>query len=409
MGPLDSDRRPAGALISIGEAFAALDAAQLVTESELCGLDACLGRKLASDVSAKLTLPPYDISAMDGYAVALSDTEKAGAKLKLIGEAPAGAPFEGVLGPGQAVRIFTGGAIPDGADHILIQEHARKDGDAVIVGKAQTSKRHVRGAGHDFSKGEKLLSAGAQLGPREISVAAAGDHASLPVHRKPRIAIIANGDELRAPGDDPNSGHIVSSNPAALSALVRLWGADPLPLGIARDSVASITALIDKAQDADIIVPIGGASVGDHDHMRNAFKSRGLKIVFEKIAVKPGKPTWFGRLGEQRVLGLPGNPASAYVCAHLFLKRLLGVDDNAPISAILEEPLPTGGDRDAYLRAECRDLPGGRSVRPINRQDSSFVTPFLTANCLIHRPPGAAEAQTGDTVPIVPLTAAMAR
>ena len=395
------------ALISVETALSILAQHGCRAEEETVPLSQALGRRLAQPVIARLTLPPSDVSAMDGYAVRVADVREAGAELKLIGETPAGNVPTRSLGPGETMRIFTGAPLPEGADHILVQEEAERDGEIVRVTAAQGDAQFVRRAGIDFHTGDALVVAGTRLGPAELAIAAAGNHASLAVERRPKVAIIAGGNELRPPGSDLKPGQIVDSISTALGALVRCWGGEPVTTGIARDSVASIREQIDAASDADIIVPVGGASVGDHDHTKAAFAEAGAEIVFSKIAVKPGKPTWFARRGEQRVLGLPGNPASAYVCAHLFLRQLLPSAPNQDIfPASLLAPLAANGSRETYLRGRAIAGPAGMRVEALPNQDSSLLRPFLTANCLIRRPAGTSAAAEGDTVDCLPLTAA---
>lgn len=395
------------ALISVETALSLLAQHACPAEEETIPLSQALGRTLAQPVTSRLTLPPSDVSAMDGYAVRIADVHDAGAELKLIGETPAGDVPSRSLGPGEAMRIFTGAPLPAGADHILIQEEAERDDETVRVRIAQEKAQFVRKAGIDFNTGDELVTAGTRLGPAELAIAAAGNHADLVVGRRPKVAIIAGGNELRPPGSDLKPGQIVDSISTALGALVRCWGGEPVAIGIARDSVASIREQIDAAGDADIIVPVGGASVGDHDHTKAAFVEAGAEIVFSKIAVKPGKPTWFATRGRQRVLGLPGNPASAYVCAHLFLRPLL---PSAPspdaFAASLDTSLAANGSRETYLRGRAVAGPSGMCVEALPNQDSSLLRPFLTANCLIRRPAGAAPAAGGDVVDCLPLTAA---
>ena len=368
-------------------------------------LDAAMGAILAEDIAAKITLPPLAASAMDGYAVRLSDVLKAGAKLTVIGESPAGHPFQGTVYAGEAVRIFTGGAVPQGADHIVIQENAERSGETIITLFDNDAPRHIRQAGIDFHKGDILLIKGTRLGPMHIAIAAAANHAELPIYKRPIVALIANGDELKAPGSDVSDTDVISSNPAGLGALIRQWGGEVMDTGIASDSVESITALIHKAKDADIIVPVGGASVGDHDYMRDAFKACGLTSVFEKVAVRPGKPTWFGTMGNQRVLGLPGNPASATVCAHLFLKTLMGVNEGLTFAkAKLTQSIPSNGPRETYMRSFAKLTETGQlEVTPFPRQDSSLLTPLTKANVLIRLPKESGPWDAGDMMDLLPL------
>jgi len=363
------------------------------------------GAILAEDITAKITLPPLAASAMDGYAVRLSDVPKAGATLTVIGESPAGHPFQGQVNAAEAVRIFTGGAVPAGADHIVIQENAERDGDTLTTLFDNSAPRHIRQAGIDFHKGDTLLTKGTHLGPMHIAIAAAANHSELPIYKRPVVALIANGDELKAPGSDVSDTDIVSSNPAGLGALIRHWGGEVMDLGITSDSVESIIALIHKAKDVDIIVPIGGASVGDHDYMRDAFKACGLTPVFEKVAVRPGKPTWFGTMGVQSVLGLPGNPASATVCAHLFLKTLMRANDGIVFAkAKLTQSIPSNGPRESYMRAFAKISETGQlEVTPFPRQDSSLLTPLTQANVLIRLPKEIGPWATGDVIDVLPL------
>ena len=392
-------------MISVQDAISALTQHRAAGADVLTPLSKALGGRLARDVLAKVTLPPRDASAMDGYAVRFSDVGKAGAQLTVIGEAPAGSPFGGAVGQGEAVRIFTGGAVPEGADHIVIQENASREGDILTTTTTNETRRHIRKAGIDFTKCETLIAARTQLSPAHIALAAAANHDTLPIYKRPVIALIANGDELKEPGSPVQEGDVISSNAAGLGALIQSWGGEVMDMGIAKDSVAAITALIEAASAADIIVPIGGASVGDYDYMRTAFKEAGLELVFEKIAVRPGKPTWFGKLGEQRVLGLPGNPASATVCAHLFLKILMNRADNiVTTKAKLTQALSANGPRETFARGRTEVSDDGiAKVTPFPRQDSSLMTPFAKANVLLRLPPNTGPWDEGDVIDVVSL------
>ncbi|MEO0884163.1 MAG: molybdopterin molybdotransferase MoeA [Pseudomonadota bacterium] len=389
-------------LISVDEAIALILEHRPQMPAETVRLDDALGRTLASPVEARLTQPPAPLSAMDGYAVRLADVSEPGAQLTVIGESPAGRPFEGPVSAGEAVRIFTGGYVPEGADHIVIQETASRDGDTITCADAHPTTRHIRAAGRDFSTGDVLIRAGTRLGPAEIAVAAAANHAELTVRQRPKVALITNGNELKPPGTDIRPGEIVSSNPYAIGALVKIWGGELLQTEHSADTVASIQNALSSASAADIIVPIGGASVGDHDHMRQAFDQAGFASVFQKIAVRPGKPTWFAKNGAQVVLGLPGNPASAYVCAHLFLKVLLGtVDGLKTQTARLTTPLAANGSRETFMRAHLvADEDGGLSVTPAADQDSSLLTPFLLRSVLIRQHTNAKATPKGAEVEI---------
>ena len=333
----------------------------------------------------------------------LSDVGAPSARLRVIGDAPAGRPFGGTVGKGEALRIFTGSVIPDGADHVVIQEDADRNGDTLVCHKAYDTAQFVRAVGIDFSEGDELLSAGDLVGPAGLSIAAAANHGRLSIFRRPHVGILANGDELRAPGSVLEPGQIVNSNPEGLGALIRQWGGEPVDLGVADDTMESIRTKIDAAPDIDIFLPVGGASVGDHDLMRPAFADAGFTPVFEKVAVKPGKPTWFSTRGDQRVLGLPGNPASAFVCAHLFLKPLIeGGKRRALVNARSVSALPGPGRRETYLRAHVHvDTDGVLRVEAAVNQDSSLIQPFLKANGLIRRLADAPPAAAGDSVQVL--------
>ncbi|WP_371397839.1 molybdopterin molybdotransferase MoeA [Fretibacter rubidus] len=388
-------------MISVSQALAYINDNRIEQPSETVSLNAALGRVLSKPVTATLTQPPLSASAMDGYAVKLDDVKTAGATLTVIGEAPAGSPFKGAVSTGQAVRIFTGGAVPNGANTVIIQENVTRNGDTITVNEPQDAARHIRHAGIDFLKGDQLIAAGTRLGPSELLVAAAAGHGTLSVKRRLNVAILSNGNELVTPGEPVGTGQIVNANPTALAALIAQWGGVPHILPTARDSVDSILKSLSAASDADIIVPVGGASVGDHDHMRGAFTHAGLSMIFEKVAVRPGKPTWFGALSRQRVLGLPGNPASAVVCAHLFLKPLLGV--HTPIlTARLDTPLGSNGPRESYLRAVASFNNSGQlCVSALPAQDSGLMSPFLKANALLRLSPGQSAQKAGESVEII--------
>ena len=392
-------------MISVSEALNLLIEHRSERPVISASLSECSGAVLAIDVKAKLTLPPLTASAMDGYAVRLADVREAGTKLTVIGEAPAGHPFQGSVNNGEAVRIFTGSAVPAGADHIVIQENAQRDGETLITSFDNPEPRHIRRAGIDFTKGDTLLTKGTRIGPMHIAIAAAANYDNLPIYKRPTVALIANGDELRPPGSDVSETDIISSNPAGLGALIHHWGGEVMDMGIASDSIESITPLIRKAKDADIIVPVGGASVGDHDYMRGAFKECGVTSVFEKVAVRPGKPTWFGTLDEQAVLGLPGNPASAIVCAHLFLKTLIGTTNGLTfVTAKLSKALPKNGPRETYMRALAKLSETGQlDVTPFPRQDSSLLTPLTQANVLIRLPKESGPWAEGDVIEVLAL------
>ncbi len=392
-------------LITVEEALQALAAHPLPRALETIDLRHAHGRTLAKPVAAKVSKPPAAVSAMDGYAVRLSDVNVPGAQLVVVGEAPAGKPFKGQLGAGQAIRIFTGGEVPSGADHIVIQEDTISDGDAIICRLGYDAPRHIRPAGLDFSSGDQLLDAGTRIDAGELTLIAAANHGSIEVYGRLRVGILANGDELKPPGSSLKISEIPSSNSAGLSALISSWGDVPVDLGIASDSVTSIVKHLETEPDIDLFLPVGGASVGDHDHMRSAFEALEYQSLFQKVAVKPGKPTWFSKRGSQRVLGLPGNPASALVCAHLFLKPLLtGAATLEALPARLTHGLAETGPRETFLRATAKISPDAVvSVSTLGNQDSSRIIPFVTGNALIRCPAGAPAKQAGDIVNIISL------
>ncbi|MEL7454525.1 MAG: molybdopterin molybdotransferase MoeA [Pseudomonadota bacterium] len=392
-------------MISVDEALALIGANRLPNGTERCKVSEAAGRTLAASIVAPLSRPGENVSAMDGYAVKLGDVGTPGARLTVIGEAPAGQPFEGELQAGQTVRIFTGGVVPGGADHIVIQEDIERDGQDIICREAYSKQRHIRTAGLDFKRGQTLLQTGAYLTPAHIGLIASANIGEIEVARRPSVGLIASGNELKPPGSTLKPGDVVNSNASAIAALVDAWGGQAANLGIAEDSPAAIREKIDGASDMDILVPVGGASVGDHDHMQATFSAAGFEPVFSKIAVKPGKPTWFGKRGGQRVLGLPGNPASALVCAHLFLSHLImGKQAYNTCTAVLDTDLAANGPRETYLRAGATFDPDGQlHVLPADNQDSSLLSPFITSNCLIRRTPDALAAATGSRISILPI------
>jgi len=398
-------------LLEVEEARRVICAHAAPLPAETAPIEACGGRVLAEPVVARTTQPPNAVSAMDGYAVRFADVRNNGAVLSVIGEAPAGGLFEGPVGHANAVRIFTGGVVPPQADHIVIQEDVDVLGEARIRIRApQDAPAHIRPAGLDFRTGDVILPAGATLDGARPALAAAANLSAVSVRRRPVAALLATGDELIAPGAETGPGRIVSSTPYGLARLIEEWGGAARYDGLARDDAAEIRTKIDLAEAADVIVPIGGASVGDYDLVKSSLDAAGLELVFSKVAVKPGKPTWFGKLGPRLVLGLPGNPASALVCAYLFLKPLLyaltGRDPAAAVAtwpAVAGEDLPRNGNRRSYLRGRHSPSADGRlTVVRAGGQDSSLLTPFADATCFIEQPPGH-EGRAGDPVRILPL------
>ena len=380
------------------------------TGPETVALAAGWNRVLARPVLSRLTQPPADVSAMDGYAVRAADAV-AGATLRLAGAAPAGRPFAGEVTPGAAVRIFTGGFVPAGADAILIQENARAEGSALEVLEPVAPGRWIRRRGLDFAEGQALLPAGRRLTARDIGLAAAANHPWLTVHRRPRIGILATGDEIALPGEPLPPGGIVSSNAHALAALVASAGGEAIILPIAPDDAGSIAELAGSG-GYDLLVTTGGASVGEHDLVQKALGQDGFALDFWKIAMRPGKPLIWGRLGAMPVLGLPGNPVSAMVCGVVFLlpalARMQGLAEDAPrsIQAVAGADLPENDIRADHLRATlARGEDGGWVATPASRQDSSMLAVLASADGLILRAPFAPALAKGGVVEVVPLGA----
>jgi molybdopterin molybdotransferase len=396
-------------MISVDEARARILSALQPTSAEMVGLSAGWNRVTAAPVVARLTQPPADVSAMDGYALREVDGSLH-ASLRVIGAAPAGHPFVGHVGPGQAVRLFTGSVVPQGADSILLQEDATRDGDTLRVNEAVTAGRHIRRAGQDFSAGDTVIPAGRRLTARDIGLAAAANHPWLTVRRPPRIAILATGDEIAMPGDPIPPGGIVSSNSHALAALVRAAGGEPLVLPVAKDEQAAIAAVADQVAGMDMLVTTGGASVGDHDLVIASLQARGMTLDFWQIAMRPGKPLLFGDLGRMPVLGLPGNPVSAMVCAILFLMpalaRLSGLPAAPPpvTQAVLGAPVKANDHRADHLRATVAQGATGRIVvTPFPVQDSAMLRRLALADALILRAPHAPALPEGAEVDVIRL------
>jgi len=395
--------------LSVAEALARVTEGLAPLEAERVDLKEASGRVLAEDVSALMTQPPFDASAMDGYAVRAADVAALPVTLKLVGESAAGAGYRGKLQSGEAVRIFTGAPIPEGANLVVIQENTETSPHSVTI-KDIASRPHIRPRGQDFKKGDVPLTAGTTLGPRELTLAAAMNHADLPVRRRPVVAILATGNEVAPPGTELAADQIVSSVPYGLAAIVARHGGEALPLGIAKDDQKSIVTLAQTGKAADILVTIGGASIGEYDLVAGALQSAGLELDFWKIAMRPGKPLFFGRMKNQRVLGVPGNPVSALICAYVFLvpmlDKLLGArqEKHPEPEAILGEALPANGARAHYMRAvsDWRS-DGARVVTPLPSQDSSLMAAFVRADCLIVRPPSAPALPAGARVAILPL------
>jgi molybdopterin molybdotransferase len=396
----------------VADALAAILGGSEPLDEEMTTLDSAHLRTLSRDVAARRTQPPQAMSAMDGYAVRAADAGQVNARLKVIGEVAAGRPFDRALGEGEAARIFTGGVIPYGADAVVIQEDTVAEGNTVTVTEAAIAGRHIRLAGVDFRQGDVLLKAGNRLTDRDLSLAASMNYPELPVRRRPRVALLATGDELVMPGNEPGPGQIVYSNGYALRALMRSEGAETIDLGVAADTMASTTAGIRAARDAkaDILVTTGGASVGDHDLVKKALDAEDVAMAFWKIAMRPGKPMMHGRLGAMRVIGVPGNPVSSYVCTFLFvvplIRALLGNTrlHHRRESALLGRDLGPNDVREDYLRAVIEARADGTLVaNPVDKQDSSLLANLARSQGLVIRAPFAPAARAGSTCEILRL------
>jgi molybdopterin molybdotransferase len=402
------------ALMPVTEALSAvLDGAEPLPE-EMVALDAAYHRVLARELAALRTQPPQAMSAMDGYAVRAADADHVAARLKVIGEVAAGRPFDRTIGSGEAVRIFTGGVIPEGADAVIIQEDTVTESGGITITEAAIPGRHIRPAGVDFRQGDVLLASGTRLTDRDLSLAAGMNYPELAVHRRPKIAVLATGDELVMPGSTPGPGQIVYSNGFALRALARAEGAETIDLGIAADTVEATTKGIRRARDcgADILITTGGASVGDHDLVKQSLEAEGVAMAFWRIAMRPGKPMMHGRLGAMRVIGLPGNPVSSYVCGFLFLVPLIrklsghAAIHHARETALLGRDVTANDIREDYLRARLETRADGVLIAtPVNHQDSSLLGNLAAARALVIRAPFAPAALAGSVCDILRLLA----
>jgi molybdopterin molybdotransferase len=399
-------------LITVEEALArVLASAEEPLGEERIALEAARGRVLAHDLAALRTQPPFANSAMDGYALRAADTLNAPATLTVIGQSAAGRAFDGAVGPGEAIRIFTGAPMPEGADAIVIQEDVRREGDRLTIAAPAPVGENLRPQGLDFRAGEPLLRAGRRLNPRDMALAAAANHAELYVRRRARVAILATGDELVAPGGTLGPSQIIASNNFAVAGVVDACGGVAIDLGIAVDQLSALERAIGQARnaEADVLVTLGGASVGDHDLVQKALVAAGMELGFWRIAMRPGKPLMHGRLGAMRVLGLPGNPTSSMVCAILFLRPLLralhgepnaGADPSEP--GRLAVGLPANGPRQDYMRASLgRDAGRILVATPADLQDSSLVKVIAHSDGLVIRAPHAEPAKAGDPCRVI--------
>jgi molybdopterin molybdotransferase len=400
------------ALLSVADALDRVLSGAAPLPAENVPLLHAHGRVLAADVVALRTQPPANVSAMDGYAVRAADVVRVPARLKLVGEVAAGRPFDRPIGPGEAARIFTGGVLPTGADTVVIQENTTRESDDVVVQAGTASGKNVRVEGLDFKSGDTPLIRRRCLSARDLALAAALNHAEVCVYRRPKVALFATGDELVPPGSTPGPGQIVYSNGFALIALARAEGAEVVDLGIVPDRLDDTIEAVRRARatGADVLVTTGGASVGEYDLVQRAFAAEGMELSFWKVALRPGRPLMHGRLAPMHVLGLPGNPVSAYVCALLFLvpllRRLSGRTDLTPAvtSAILGRDLPANDERADYLRARLLEVnDAAPTAEPFTVQDSSMMVPLAEADCLIVRAPHAPASKAGDSCVVLKL------
>jgi molybdopterin molybdotransferase len=394
-------------LLSVDDARARMLGEISALPAEPVPLAQSVGRVLAEEVAAVRDQPPFAASAMDGWAVRGADTP---GPLRIVGESAAGHGFEGQVGAGEAVRIFTGAAVPEGCDAIVIQEDAERDGETVRVPGVEPA-HFVRPAGGDFKAGAVLLTRGQRVDPWRLSLAASAGRAEVSVHAKPRVALLSTGEEIVEAPATPGPFQIYDSGVPALAAMIEGWGGTVIRARPVRDTLEAVIEAL-RGADADLVVTVGGASVGDHDLVRAAAQALGLALKVESVSVRPGKPTFFGVLGDgRRLLGLPGNPASAFVCAEMFLRPIVAAYQGAPtepatITARLAESLPANGAREHWMRAKLTYADGGVSVTPYRDQDSSLVSVFAASDALMRRLAGAEAAPAGAVVEVLPLSRA---
>ena len=398
-------------LLSVRDAHARVIAAFDPLPAEMVSVADAAGRVLATPPQARLTQPPADLSAMDGYAVRVEDVPAAPTTLTLVGQSPAGGSYDHALKPGETVRIFTGAPLPMGADAIVIQEDTKAEGPRITILEAPRIGRHIRRAGLDFKAGDRPFAAGRALTTRDVALAAAMNLPWLSVHRKPRVAILSTGDELVMPGEPIGRNQIVSSSGLAVAALVRGWGGDPTLFDIARDDAKLIGERIAAGAQHDLLITLGGASVGEHDLVQDALKAQGFTMDFWRIAMRPGKPLMFAARERARVLGLPGNPVSTMVCALLFLKPALERMVGQPGDLVATQParlaidLKENDTREDYVRSKlARAADGGLTVEPHPVQDSSMLSVLAWSSGLLVRPAHDPARKAGDTVQVIDLS-----
>jgi molybdopterin molybdotransferase len=395
------------ALISVNEALERILKGAAPSKVETVKLGEGLGRILAKAVIAKRDQPPFNSSAMDGYAVRFEDVELTPARLTLIGVAAAGHAYNRTLRKGQAVRILTGAPVPRNADTVVIQENCAVQENHVTIVEAPTRGKNIRLKGLDFTSGERLIDKDTRMHARHLGLAAAANAPVLQVYKKPRIALLTTGDELVTPGGKPQADQIVSSNNTALQAMFESYGAEVINLGIVRDNLRQLTKVVARGLKADVLVTTGGASVGDHDYVQHALRKAGVKIDFWKIALRPGKPLMFGMFGKKRVIGLPGNPVSAIVCSRILIKPLIEklqgcASEDFEELAVLATSMGANDNRQDYVRANLSVASNGlRTATPFAKQDSSMQFALSKAQCLIVRAPHAPAVEAGEQVPII--------
>jgi molybdopterin molybdotransferase len=397
-------------MISVNEALTRLLSGIVPVSTETVPLAQAASRVLAEPVAATRSQPPLPVSAMDGYAVRNADVTSLPVTLTQIGEIEPGAPFTNEIAPGTCVRIFTGAPVPDGYDTVALQENSEASADAITIREAGPKGRHVRSAGQDFTAGAELIPPGTLLNPAHIALAAAANQAQLTVHKRPRVGVLATGNELVRPGEPMGPSHITASGLYGLAASLSLWGAEPIDLGIAQDTEQSLAQALADLDALDLLITIGGASVGDHDLVRPALEQAGFALDFWRIAMRPGKPLMVARRGALTAIGLPGNPVSSFVGGQLFVRpavrALSGLSgDPVPrLNARLDGTLTENGSRQDYMRAALTRTEDGYCVRPFPVQDSAMLSVLALSNCLIERPPHAPAATDGASVTVLPVT-----